>query len=107
MAYAIESITGRAYIHGKLIGLCTVIVLLLQFFAIPTNATHRLLLSESSSHPHWEAKVEEVMLNGCQTAKSIAMFLKKCRLDCNFGPDNGNPSEEEVTPSIYTFSSWY
>jgi hypothetical protein len=96
LAYAIESRTGQGYIHGKLIGLCTVIVSILQSFSHPSPEHKYLLRDDSSlSDEEWIAAAVNVMVR-FETPSKISTFLKQCGLDCFFGPQNGNPTISEV-----------
>ena len=81
--------------------MCTTIVTLLQYFALPHDRSklyllHRDLLRKGDdSATDWEDNAIKV-LNECHNAKVLTEFLKSSCLDCQFGPDNGNPSVDEV-----------
>jgi glycerol dehydrogenase-like iron-containing ADH family enzyme/GNAT superfamily N-acetyltransferase len=86
LAYAIESTTGRGYIHGKLVGLCILIVTLLQ-----DRADHIVSTSVSEA--------DQYKFTSCVTAARLAKFYVDIGLACAPG-SNGMPSVDEIIHAL-------
>lgn len=92
LAYAIESSTGRGYIHGRLVGLCIIVVSLLQHVASCSS-------SENESVDLSKA------LASCEHSKTLAQFYKKIGL--HVLPDSdGMPTKDEVAKALSNMDSF-
>ena len=113
LAYALESSTGRGYIHGKLIGLCTVIVSLIQACVSDMlisgdndvdSMLHRIGAPTNDNELH--VAFLQHMKAIAKPALEVAEFLTYIELDCSFGPSNDNPTQEEVRAALLTLPSF-
>ncbi len=80
------------YLHGRLIGLCSVIVSLLQEAACPyVDSSKRKKITGQSTKEELR-----VALSNSPVAFTLTSFFKNIGFDCSFGPLNGNPSRDQV-----------
>ncbi len=92
LAYNIESRTGRGYIHGRLVGLCTLIVHVLQYY-------------QSQSKIQSTDNDDKIILENCENAKILSKFFKTLQLDCNMN-DDGMPTEAEIKDALLSMSTF-
>ena len=93
LAYAIESLTGRGYIHGRLVGLCIIIVRLLQHVA-----------SNIADVTADQQNIMEV-LQSCQVSKTLADVYN--RIGLHVVPDSdGMPTRMEVVNALRNMDSF-
>ena len=95
LAYAIESSTGRGYIHGRLVGLCIIITRLLQHVA--SSRQNNMITDD-------DQKLSDI-LNSCEVSKTLAKFYKKIGLYVIPGSD-GMPTREEVVYALQNMESF-
>jgi glycerol-1-phosphate dehydrogenase [NAD(P)+] len=94
LAYHIESVTGRGFIHGKLVGLCVLVVHLLQHLASGAK-------SEAKEGENGYARA----LVDCKGAARLASFYSQIGLECAPGSP-GMPSMEELKKALHSMDSF-
>jgi hypothetical protein len=112
------------YIHGKLIGLCAIIVCMLQHLADESELNRKrrqLSAAGRSNHGHQHPVTAAastsmlVSLRNCPNALLLARFFRTIGLDVAFGPEQGssgvdimgsNPTESEVRKALASIENF-